>query len=178
MKERTMAMPEKTPPRMTRTAVILGLLFLFDLGFSGQGFFSLMVAVIGLAILMLGSVWSLIRGQRPLARSRAARGALYLFLGAATFGTLRFHAYTARVNADRVIQACRSYERANGKLPERLENLVPAFLPAVPRAKYVYSYGEFTYLSSAEGHTLLYVAVPPFGRRLYHFEKDAWSQLD
>jgi hypothetical protein len=163
---------------MSRTALMLGLLFLVDLGYMGQGLFSLLVAVVGLTILLLRSMWSLIRGQRPLAGSRAARAALYLLLGAATLGAMRFHARTARVNADRVIEACRSYERAHGKLPERLQDLVPAFLPAVPRAKYTGMYGEFTYLSSATDHRLLYVALPPFGRRLYHFEADRWGQLN
>jgi hypothetical protein len=170
--------PEKAPPRLKRTAVVLGLLFLFDLGFSGQGLYSLLVAAIGFAILSLGGAWSLIRGRQPLARSRAARAALYLLLAAATIGALRFHAYTARVNTERVIAACRAYERANGRLPERLQDLVPAFLPAVPRAKYVLMFGEFNYFSSPESHTLQYVALAPFGRRLYHFEQDRWSSLD
>lgn len=163
---------------MKRTALSLGLLFLVDLGYLGQGLFSLLVAVIGLAILVPASLWSLIRGQRPLAGSRAARAVLYLLLGVATVGAMRFHADTARVNADRVIAACRSYEKANGKLPETLPDLVPAFLPGIPRAKYTGMFGEFTYLSAPTNHTLLYVALPPFGRRLYHFEQNRWSNLD
>jgi hypothetical protein len=174
-----MSTAEQTrPPRMIRTGLMLGLLFLVDLGFMGQGIFSLLVAVVGLTILTLAWMWSLIRGQRALAGSRAARAALYLLLGAASFGAMRFHAHTARVNAARVIEACRSYQRAHAKLPERLEDLVPAFLPAVPRAKYTLMFGEFTYWSSATGHTLLYVVLPPSGRQLYHFEEDRWSQLD
>jgi len=175
-----MTTPEKTtqPPRPTRTAVMLGLLFLVDLGYMGQGIFSLLVAVVGFAVLILAGLWSRSRGLRPLARSRAVRAALYLLLGAATLGTLRFHSYTARVNVDRVIAACRSYERANGKLPERLEDLVPTFLPAVPRAKYTGMYGQFAYWSSAGAHTLMYVAVPPAGRRLYHFEENRWGYVN
>ena len=42
-----MTAPLKPPPGLKRTAVALGLLFLFDLGFSGQGLFSLLVAAIG-----------------------------------------------------------------------------------------------------------------------------------
>jgi hypothetical protein len=163
---------------MNRTALTLGVLFAVDLGYLGQGVFSLFVAVIGVIILVPACLWSLIRGQRPLAGSRAARAAMYLLLGVATVGAMRFHAETARVNADRVIAACRSYEKANGKLPEKLPDLVPAFLPGIPRAKYTGMFGEFTYLSSPTNHTLLYVALPPFGRRLYHFEQNRWSNLD
>jgi hypothetical protein len=163
---------------MKRTGLLLGLLFLVDLGFMGQGVFSMLVAVVGVTVLMLGCAWSFIRGQRPRAASRAARAALYFLLGAATFGAMRFHAETARVNADRVIAACRSYESAHGRLPQRLQDLVPAFLPAVPRAKHTGMYGEFMYLSSPASHTLIYVAFPPFGRRLYHFEESRWGVLD
>ena len=84
-----------------------------------------------------------------------------------------------RIIAAQVIEACRAYQARHGKLPDRLQELVPEFLPAVPPAKYTLSYGEFTYLTSGDqSHTLMYVALPPFGRRLYHFEETRWSQLD
>jgi hypothetical protein len=92
------------PPRTGRTAAALAGLFLFDLGYAGQGFFSV--------------------------------------------------------------------------LPDRLEQLVPEFLPAVPRAKYTFAWGEFTYSTSAKDHTLMYVVIPPFGRLFYHFEEARWTQLD
>jgi hypothetical protein len=142
-----------------RTALALGILFLVDLGFMGQGIFSMMIAVVGVGVLVLASLWSILRGQRSLAGNRAVRAALYLLLGAATLGVLRFHSHTVRAHATRVIEACRAYKVRSGKLPERLQDLVPDFLPAVPRAKYT-------------------VMFPPFGRRLYHFEEDRWGQLD
>jgi len=175
-----MTTPEKTiePPRLRRTAVALALIFLIDLGYIGQGGIALIVAVLGTLLLSLGCAWSLIRGRRPLAVSRAIRGGLYVLLGAAAVGAMALHARTGRINADRVIEACRSYERANGKLPDRLEDLVPDFLPSIPRARYTGMFREFMYWSTGEGHTLLYVTVPPFGRRLYHFEERRWSSLD
>ena len=165
-------------PPARRTALVLGALFLVDLGFMGQGIFSLLVAVAGVIVLALAATWSLVRGQRRLAANRAGRAALYVLLGVATMGALRFHASMARTNAARVIEACRSYQARRGSYPERLEALVPEFLPAVPRAKYTLAFGEFTYWSNPTAHTLIYVALPPFGRRLYHFEEDRWGQLD
>jgi hypothetical protein len=92
---------------------------------------------------------------------------------------MRIHATTAENHAAQVIEACRAYQARHGKLPDRLQELVPEFLPAVPPAKYTLSWGEFTYLTSGDqSHTLMYVALPPFGRRLYHFEEARWSQLD
>ena len=107
------------------------------------------------------------------------RAGLYLLLGVATAATMRFHTATAQNHAAQVIEACRAYQARRGVLPDRLEELVPEFLPAVPRAKYTLQWGEFTYWASEkESHTLMYVAFPPFGRRLYHFEEARWSQLD
>jgi len=164
---------------MIRTSVALAGLFLFDLGYSGQGLFALGVAVLGVASLAVGALWSVFRGAPALARSRALRAGLYLFLGAATIATVRLHAATAESRAARVIEACRAFERAHGALPDRLEELVPDFLSAVPRAKYTLAWGEFTYSASeTRRHTLMYVALPPFGRRIYHFEEARWSRLD
>lgn len=173
------AHPALAVPTPRRTATALALLFLVDLGFAGQGLFSLLIAFVGVTLLALGAAWALARGNREVAASRATRAALYLLLGAATIGALRFHSFTARTNAARVIEACRSYEARHGAYPERLPDLVPEFLPSVPRAKYVLLWGDFTYWSSpGPSHTLMYVAVPPFGRRLYHFEANRWGQLD
>ena len=170
---------QKGTPGVTRTAVVLGVLFLLDVGYSGQGLFSLFVTVVGLAVMTAGALWSVARGAAPLARSRALRGVAYLVLGVATFATMRFHAFTAETHSARVIEACRAFEVRYGALPDRLDQLVPEFLPAVPRAKYTVAWGTFTYFSSGEkSHTLMYVALPPFGRRVYHFEADRWTQVD
>lgn len=67
------------------------------------------------------------------------------------------------------------------KLPEgwdRLEDLVPEFLPKVPLAKYTVSQNEFQYFSSEGSHHLSYMAIPPFGRRIYEFETGKWRFLD
>ena len=165
--------------RLFPTAVGLGGLFLLDLGYSGQGLISLLVAVTGFTFLTVRALWSWFRGAGGLARNRALRAGMYLCLGAATFATMRFHATTAETHAARVIDACRAFESGRGRLPDRLEELVPEFLPAVPRAKYTLAWGAFTYSTSGSmHHTLMYVALPPFGRRIYTFEAARWSQLD
>jgi hypothetical protein len=159
----------------------LTVLFLGDLGFSGQGLFSMFVAGVGLTLLTLGALWAAARGAPPRtwARSRALRASLYLVLGIATVAATRFHAATAQNHAAQIIEACRAYQTRHGMLPDRLQQLVPEFLPAVPRAKYTLSFGEFTYWTSGQkSHTLMYVALPPFGRRLYHFEEARWTGLD
>jgi hypothetical protein len=170
---------DSQPRASHRTAVVLALLFIVDLGYSGQGLFSLAVAAGGLVLLTAGALWSLARGIRGQASSRARRARAYLLLGVAAFAAIQFHQATAQHHAAEVIAACQAYKVRHGIFPAALQQLVPEFLPAVPRAKYTLAYGEFTYWASSEkDHTLMYVALPPFGRRLYHFEQGVWTQLD
>jgi hypothetical protein len=170
---------DSQPRSWHRTAVVLAGIFILDLGYSGQGLFSLAVAAGGLVLLTTGALWSLARGNRPLARSRGLRASEYLLLAVTAFAAMQFHLATAQHHAADVIAACQAYQVRHGMLPATLQQLVPEFLPAVPRAKYTLAYGEFTYWASSEkDHTLMYVALPPFGRRLYHFEQGVWTQLD
>ena len=171
---------EAQPPPLLRTATALAVLFVADLGFAGQGLFSVLIAVVGLGLLTLAALWAAVRGRpAALIESRAMRAGMYLVLGIATVAAMQFHQATAQNHAAHVIDACRAYQTRHGMLPDRLEQLVPEFLPAVPRAKYTMQWGEFTYWTSEnKSHTLMYVALPPFGRRLYHFEQARWSQLD
>lgn len=167
------------PRTWHRTALVLTALFLLDLGYSGQGLFSLAVACGGFVVLTVGALWSLTSGRRPLALSRGQRASAYLLLGVAAFAGTQFHRATAEHHSAAVIAACQAYQVKHGILPATLQQLVPEFLPAVPRAKYTLAYGEFTYsASSANDHTLMYVALPPFGRRFYHFEQGIWTTLD
>src|SRR5438128_4803 len=138
---------EAQPPPLLRTAVALAVLFLADAGFCGQGLLSILVATIGLGLLTLGALWATVRGAAPqiLVRSRAMRAGMYLLLGVATVAAMRFHTATAQNHAAQVIEACRAYQARHGMLPDRLQELVPEFLPAVPRAKYTLVSGEFMY---------------------------------
>jgi hypothetical protein len=167
-------------PSLRRTAVILTVLFLGDLGFAGQGLLALAVAGVGFALLAIGAVWSAVRGGvAPQARNRAGRAAMYVVLGIATIVTMQFHTATAMRRALQVISASRAYQVKHGRLPDRLDELVPEFLPAVPRAKYTVQWGAFTYVKASEqSHTLMFTTLPPFGRQLYHFEAAEWSQRD
>lgn len=179
MNKDRVATDRQTPP-LWRTAAALAILFLLDLGFAGQGLFSMLVAIGGFGLLATRALWAAVRGRSSaLIRARSMRAGLYLLLGVATVVTMRFHTATAQTHARQVIEACHAYQARHGKLPDRLAELVPEFLPAVPRAKYTLQWGDFSYSTSEHNtHTLMYVALPPFGRRLYHFEQATWSRLD
>ncbi len=86
----------------------------------------------------------------------------------------------ARKNADVLIAACQAFQAKHGRLPAALEELVPGFLPELPRAKFDGPHFGFTYDvdAAATRHVLGWTEVLPFGRPYYVFEEDRWGYLD
>src|SRR5437868_6091919 len=81
------------------------------------------------------------------------------------FGAIRFNAYLAHSRAEQLIAAVEEFRSRNARYPEGLEQIVPGYIAAIPRPKYVLvSDGVgFDYAASAAGHTLRYTALPPYG---------------
>ncbi|MFP2905937.1 hypothetical protein ACLESD_12935 [Pyxidicoccus sp. 3LFB2] len=86
----------------------------------------------------------------------------------------------ARRNADVLIAACRAFQAKHGRLPGALTELVPGFLPELPRAKFDGPHFGFTYDvdAGATRHVLGWTETMPFGRPFYVFEEDRWGYLD
>ncbi len=171
-----------TPP-LRRTLLVLTAVFLVDLFWIGQGILSLFIAFVGATVLASGGAWAAAKGMRPWVRSRLIRAGMYLLLGVATVAVMRLHATTATSRAEQLIAACGAYKEQHGVFPDRLEALVPTYIPAGPRAKYTLTWGNFTYSNWSSDpdeprHVLMYVAMPPFGRRLYNLEQGHWWTLD
>jgi hypothetical protein len=51
----------------------------------------------------------------------------------------------AEANATKIIGACKEFHTANGRYPRTLDELVPKYMPSVPRAKYCLDIGKFLY---------------------------------
>ena len=84
----------------------------------------------------------------------------------------------AKANAQRVVEACEQFHADNGTFPRTLDELVPAYLEFVPRAKYCLTWDKFVYFSNDEYPILAWVDIPPFGRRTYNFENRRWGYGD
>ena len=123
--------------------------------------------------------WNLLvpryRGRR---KERLMRYGLYMVAALLALGVKVLNTSLAHERADSIIAAVEQYKTKKGAYPERLNQLVPEFLPAIPRAKIVISDFGFIYTASADRHDLMYVGMPPFGRRVYGFERREWSSLD
>jgi len=99
--------------------------------------------------------------------------------------SVRVDNWLARGRAEIVIAAVERFRQEHGRFPEDLDELVPTYLPAIPRAKpfTLGHFGEFWYMGAPADHPelepfLTYTDVPPFGRVDYGFRSRRFGRLD
>jgi hypothetical protein len=164
----------KKAPRRGVTASIAGALILltWDAAITGSFIFSYLICPIWFLVSVLKNAI-----QRPGWKIALLR----IAIPAVTLGLVRANeAVQYRIgeaNAPRIIAACEEFHAANGRFPKTLDELVPQYMPSVPRAKYSLLYGEFEYFNYGEP-MLVWCVVPPFGRKIYTFDDRRWSYLD
>lgn len=149
------------------------LLLAWDAAISGSFLVSLLVCPVWFVV-------SLAKGviRRPgwkVGLSRLVVPTLTLGL---VLGNAHLQSMMATINAERIIRACEQFRVASERYPTRLQELVPGYIGSVPRAKYSLAFGEFRYWSHEGRHRLMWVVVPPFGRKIYDFEHRQWGFLD
>ena len=75
--------------------------------------------------------------------------------------------------------AVKAFAARHGRYPDRLEALVPAFLPEAPYAHRFGMARRLYYKSDGDkGPWLMYVSTPPFGRRSLEVETGNWQFVD
>jgi hypothetical protein len=158
-----------------KTLIGAAFLFFVDAIWMNQGGIS---AVLGLVILFVTIPMALFDRARALRAYKLKKSAIWLVAIVSVFAFNWASNQMARHRANDVIAAVKAYHQQHGAYPRRLEDLVPAFLPSVPRAKYVLGLGEFKYLYHEASPTLFYVEFPPFGRPTFSFGRDAWTYMD
>ena len=86
----------------------------------------------------------------------------------------------ADVNGERIVKACESFHSDSGRYPKTLNELVPRYLPSIPRAKYSLD-GDFGYYNSGDSSgpaPALWWNKFGFLRKIYSFESKEWDYLD
>lgn len=111
-------------------------------------------------------------------RHRFARAGIFLGAVMLVFGLNWANNQIARSRAETLITAIKAFNQKYQRYPNKLDELVPDFIDHVPNAKYTLGDTRFSYISEPGSHHLFYVAIPPFGRPTYSFEKDKWGYLD
>lgn len=157
-------------------AAIAVILAALDAFFFGQGVFSLALCLAGFLYYVPRAI-----GAHPdpaLFRLRVIKAVVVTGAGAASIAAIVTFNAIAEERAREVIAAVESFKGRFGRYPEKLDELVPIFLPEVPAAKPAGMMREFAYRNFDGEHTLMYTVVPPFGRKFYSFERQRWSALD
>lgn len=155
----------------TMLAVYLG-----DVFWLGQGVIAALMFLVGWFILLMG-LWSIVRRDREKAKARGLTAFLLMGTAVLAIASIGANNALAAKRCDRLIGACEQYYAKYNKYPDDLGQLVPEFVEAVPVAKYTMTFNTFSYHASDQ-HRILYVSLPPFGRRYYNFEEHRWGYLD
>ena len=83
----------------------------------------------------------------------------------------------ADANGERIVRACESFYSDHGRYPKTLNELVPRYLPSIPRA----GAGDFYYYNSQDSGGLapiLWWNQFVFEHKIYSFESKEWLHLD
>lgn len=170
------AKPPKQPSAgFNKTLIGAALLFFVDAIWMNQGAIS---AIFGLVILFVTIPLALFGRERALRAYKLKKSAIWLAAIVSVFAFNWANNQMASHRANDVVAAVKAYHQQHGAYPKRLDDLVPTFLPSVPRAKYVLGFGEFKYLYHEVSPTFFYVEFPPFGRPVFRFGRDEWDYID
>lgn len=159
------------PPSIGPTLTGAALLFFVDAIWMNQGGIS---AIFGLAILFVSIPMALFGRERALRAYKLKKSAIWLV---AVVSVLAFNWASNQMayhRANEVIAAVKAYHQQHDVYPKRLDDLVPTYLPSVPRAKYVLALGRFKYLYDEANPVLYYVSFPPFDRPTFNFKRNKW----
>jgi hypothetical protein len=117
--------------------------------------------------------------QRPGWRVALVRIAIPSLTFAMLFANSYMQWRIAEAHAQRIVKACAEFQAANQRYPRVLDELVPRYLDSVPRARYCFIGGNFTYLNSVGSPPMMFWwKLPPFVPEAYDFEKRRWRYVD
>ena len=164
--------------RYKGATVISGLaavaIFIFDSFMMGSPGISMIVLLYLVFYLIPLSLMSI--RNKPRLKYFGYKAIIYTILVAASLG---FHAYDislAEARSREIITAVDKFYQEQGTYPGALENLVPAYLPGIPRPRL--GPGAFYYLGAPENPHLMYADFPPFGRKSWSFTDRKWITID
>jgi hypothetical protein len=161
--------------RWTRWIRPTGLSLLMVL-LDGLGLYAFLVGVFLIFVYLPRSL--LARKYATCRKDRLIRFSLYLTAVGVVLSLIPINRQIAQDRAERIIAAVENYKAAEGRYPDRLDQLVPKFMAEVPaKARVAFTDSGFRYLAG-DGPMLMYVAMPPFGRRIYTFETRSWGFID
>lgn len=158
--------------RAPLTLAALATLYLFDAAVLGQGF----VAAALLTIVALGLLpkWFVLRHIGAVTWPTSRLAVMFTTCAIAIMATINFNNSLARARGEALVTAISHYRAIAGRYPRALDDLVPTYIEAIPRAKYTLSFNRFDYSGRGDRVVLAYADTPPFGRSFYDFKHQRW----
>jgi hypothetical protein len=173
----TLPPAKATPEQSLIFDVIAALTWgIIDASFFGQGVISFILCVAGVLYFLPRAIAA--RQDEARFKLRLSKAAVTSIVGFAALGMIVYGNVIAGERAEKLVVAIEQFYAKHGRYPERLEDVAPAFISEIPRAKYVVIADRFKYFESDSRHSLMYVEIPPYGRRIYTFEDRKWTTLD
>jgi hypothetical protein len=114
--------------------------------------------------------------NKPRMRYTGTKLVIYGCLLAWSYGFYTYDLALARRRAETVITAVDQFHHDQGRYPATLEELVPAYLGAIPRPRLVP--GAFRYSQSPGDPYLMYSGLGMFDRYSWSFTNQEWYYLD
>jgi hypothetical protein len=167
----------KKPTGLGKLLVYWGLFLAFDIFFIGA---PMLGVYVGLALVLwfiprIFTAWR----QPELRRDRARSALVIAAVLALDCGAYLVMEAIAEKRVVEVANALARYKSERNSYPFRLQDLVPAYLPAIPSAKPLALMSEGPiYLYQPGEPLLMYTSIPPLGRRVLNVVTREWTEVD
>lgn len=170
--------PEDKYKQLKRATITTGVaavcIFVIDSFVIGAPTFTFFVAIYVVFYLLPVTLFSI--RNKPKRRFFGNKLLIYGVMVAASLGFYTWDISMAEQKADRIIGAVNQYYLDEGRYPLSLANLVPGYLPEIPKPRIVP--GVFYYVGAPDDPHLMYAHMPPFGRMSWSFREKKWVELD
>ena len=165
------------PPGLLTAFITCGVILAIDVLFFGAPALG-MYALLALILWLVPRIFFAWR-EPDLRHHRALVALVTAGALAADIGAYWVYDTIARKRVVDVADALARYKARTGAYPQRLQVLVPDYLPAIPSAKPgPVMFGDILYLYKESDPGLMYVSFPPFGRKVLNVETREWTMPD
>ena len=159
------------------TALGAATLLVVDAWVFNQGLFAVLTLLFLLLWRLPKLAWVAYR-RRPW-RTGLLQAAVWALAALAVLLANHWNNQHAQRQATALIAQIERYRLEQGHYPQQLTDLVPRYVAEVPAAKWTLSHNLFIYRRGGEnGPWLIYIELPPFGRKVYRFQSHDWHSLD
>jgi len=169
--------PKEKSFRFKKIAIIAFCLSVFDAFFVGIPIFGSMILVLFVLASGISAIIFLFR-DRHFSKLYAIKALIYFTSIIGIIGIFKLNAYIGGQNANVVINAINSYHADAGIYPQNLNQLIPNYLDSIPICAYRITDNKYKYRVDQDNADLIWIKVPPFGRRNYNFKNAEWTYLD